>query len=255
MTETKGQRRSVEDVLRDVRSLMPVSMKLGSGGAVGRLAGTVEHLERPISLVLATREDLPIGSRHHLLLLTDRAVLLTSLRAGPVERISFKDVDSFSSRNSNPLSYALDFVTLGLSKSMSCHYIFRLKSGARVPLANVRPERRGFMVARRIQWYLARAALPDSERLQAATQAASQFTGGLMRRARAAAQARGLDKVGHPPAAARGQEPNDGGGDEVSREDIVAHLAALHEMGLLSEDELHAKLSELDVVGDEQQLE
>lgn len=226
------------DVLFDIRSLLPPTLKVVPiSAAVKSLACALEGTERPVSLVSGTREDLTLGQRSQLLLVTDRALIIASLRGGPAQRMSYSDIESFSSRNSNPASYILDFVTLGLSKSLSCHYVIRLRDGQRIPFANVHPERRGFTIARRISWYRRRAGAStlQSERLAHAAQAASQATGGLLRRVKVAAE-------GHMRAPVSPVEDR----DEVTRDDILAQLAALHEAGLLTADEVMAKKAELD---------
>src|SRR4051794_17882688 len=97
----------------DIRSLVPPTLRLGSGAATAALAGVLAPGERPVSLVSGHREGAALGERTHVLLITDSGVAVADLRGRAAQRWSWSEVESFSTRNSNPASYALDFVTLG----------------------------------------------------------------------------------------------------------------------------------------------
>jgi hypothetical protein len=159
------------------------------------LATELRDGERAISLVSGSVDALPRNERAHLLCVTDQGLLLASFAGGSARRFDYGELESFSSRNSNPGSYALGLVTLGVLKSLSCQYVLRIQDGQRVTLSNIRPERRGFTVARRIEFYRRRSNLPRMpapEAIQEAAAAAKQQVGRLADRVREAARSTSL---------------------------------------------------------------
>ncbi len=100
----------------EIRTLLPPTLRLGTGRAVTALATELRDGEQAISLVSGSVDALPRAQRTHLLCVTDQALLLASVTGGSARRFDYSDLESFSSRNSNPGSYALDFVTLGILK-------------------------------------------------------------------------------------------------------------------------------------------
>jgi hypothetical protein len=126
--------------------------------------------------------------------------------------------------------------TLGVLKRLSCHYVLRIADGQRVTLTNIRPERRGFTVARRIEFHRQRSRLPSvpiPDALQEATAVARQQLGRLADRVREAARGSG----------ARPRPENE---PALEHHDLLSHLLALHEAGLITDAELAAKRAALE---------
>ena len=228
----------------EIRTLLPPTLRRGTGRAVTALATELRDGERAMSLVSGTVEALPRGERAHLLCVTDQGLLMAALAGGSARRFDYGELESFSSRNSNPGSYALDFVTLGVLRSLSCQYVLRIRDGQRITLSNIRPERRGFTVARRIELYRRRSTLPwvpTPEAIQEVAAVARQQVGRLADRVREAARGTG----GQLPAST-GSAPPQERHDDVSTGDLLAHLLALHEAGLITDAELAAKRAALE---------
>jgi hypothetical protein len=221
----------------EIRTLLPPTLRRGTGRAVTALATELRDGERAISLVSGSVDVLPRSERAHLLCVTDQGLLLACLAGGGARRFDYGELESFSSRNSNPGSYALGLVTLGVLKSLSCQYVLRIQDGQRVTLSNIRPERRGFTVARRIEFYRRRSTLP---RVPEAAAAAKQQVGRLADRVREAARS-----TGERLQAARSEPPLEQH-DDVSDADLLSHLLALHEAGLITDTELAAKRAALE---------
>lgn len=223
----------------EIRTLLPPSLRRGTGRAVTALATELREGERAISLVSARVDALPRARRAHLLCVTDRGLLLASLSGGSARRFDYGELESFSSRNSNPGSYVLDFVTLGLLRSLSCHYVLRIADGQRITLSNIRPERRAFTVARRIEFHRRLSGLPRlpaAGAIQEAAAVAKEQAGRLAGRVREAVRApeapSALPRERHETAA--------------ETDDLLSHLLALHEAGLITDTELAAKRAALD---------
>ena len=227
-----------EGVEHELRSLLPASLRLGTGAAVSRLASRVVEGERPVAIVSGTLEGQKFGSRRRLVLVTDRRLVLADLKGGEAAAWRWQDVDTFSTRNSNPASYALDWMTLSVMKSTSCMYIVRLKDGTRIPLANIAPQRRGFVVGRRIAWYvrksrLSAGALAESDKVM-------RLAGALGRSLKAKTRAASRLPSGDPVPDANVLD------ETVTDDDVLSHLAALHEAGILTEEEVRRKAASLD---------
>jgi hypothetical protein len=233
----------------EIRTLLPPTLRLGTGRAVTALATELRDGEQAISLVSGSVDALPRAQRTHLLCVTDQALLLASVTGGSARRFDYGDLESFSSRNSNPGSYALDFVTLGVLKSLSCQYVLRIRDGQRITLSNIRPERRAFTVARRIEFYRRRGKLPrlpTSDAVQEAAATAKHHVGRLAGRVlEAARRTGGLPQA--PPTQAPSEEPPLERHDDVSDADLLSHLLALHEAGLITDAELAAKKAALGI--------
>jgi hypothetical protein len=226
----------------DIRSLLAPTLRTGSGRATSALAALLTRDERPISLVSGQLEGATSATRSHLLLVTGVGLAIADLKGRNARRWAWVDFESFSTRNSNPASNALDFVTLGLSKSMSCMFVFRLKTGDRLTFSNVRPERRGFTVGRRIAWYTRRGKFGAAVEAQGETAAqavklAGTLGGALKRKANALAQSVSQDAAS---TAAEGDVRD----ETVTPADVLDHLNALYEAGMLSEGELRQKARE-----------
>lgn len=227
-------------MIEDIRSLLPASLRFGSGPATAALAATLGSGERPISLVSGHLQGAAVGNRTRLILITDRGFATADLKGREARHWVWQDIESFDTRNSNPVSYALDFVTLGLSKAMSCMYVFRMRNGERLTFANIRPERRGFTVGRRIAWLERRAKLTMglASRNEGAAQAlrvAGGLSAAMRRKAGAATEAMGR-RVREEPA-----PEGDVRDDTVTSADVLDHLSALHDAGLLTEEEVRQK--------------
>jgi hypothetical protein len=231
----------------EIRTLLPPTLRRGTGRAVTALATELRDGERAISLVSGSVDALPRNERAHLLCVTDQGLLLASLAGGSARRFDYGELESFSSRNSNPGSYALGLVTLGVLKSLSCQYVLRIRDGQRVTLSNIRPERRGFTVARRIEFYRRRSNLPRvpaPEAIQEAAAAAKQQVGRLADRVREAARSTSGRLAASTPET--DSEPALERHDDVSDADLLSHLLALHEAGLITDAELAAKRAALE---------
>jgi hypothetical protein len=113
----------------------------------------------------------------------------------------------------------------------------RIQDGQRVTLSNIRPERRGFTVARRIEFYRRRGNLP---RAPEAAAAAKRQVGRLADRVREAARSTA------PRLQALRSEPPLEQHDDVSDADLLSHLLALHDAGLITDAELAAKRAALE---------
>jgi hypothetical protein len=221
----------------EIRTLLPPTLRRGTERAVTALATELRDGERAISLVSGSVDALPRSERAHLLCVTDQGLLLAALAGGGARRFDYGELESFSSRNSNPGSYALGLVTLGVLRSLSCQYVLRIQDGQRVTLSNIRPERRGFTVARRIEFYRRRSNLP---RVPEAAAAAKQQVGRLADRVRDAARSTG-GRLQAPRS-----EPPPEQHDDASDADLLSHLLALHEAGLITDAELAAKRAALE---------
>jgi hypothetical protein len=226
----------------EIRTLLPPTLRRGTPRAVTALATELRDGERAISLVSGSVDALPRNERAHLLCVTDQGLLLASIAGGLARRFDYAELESFSSRNSNPGSYALGLLTLGVLKSLSCQYVLRINDGQRITLTNIRPERRGFTVARRIEFYRQRSRLPrvpTPDAIQDATAVAKQQLGRLADRVREAARGSGARlQPETEPALERH--------DDVSDADLLSHLLALHEAGLITDAELAAKRAALE---------
>jgi hypothetical protein len=231
----------------EIRTLLPPTLRRGTGRAVTALATELRDGERAISLVSGSVDALPRNVRAHLLCVTDQGLLLASFAGGSARRFDYGELESFSSRNSNPGSYALGLVTLGVLKSLSCQYVLRIRDGQRVTLSNIRPERRGFTVARRIEFYRRRSNLPRvpaPETIQEAAAAAMQQVGRLAERVREAA--RSTSGRLEASTSETDSEPALERHDDVSDTDLLSRLLALHEAGLITDAELAAKRAALE---------
>jgi hypothetical protein len=230
-----------EAAMRDIRSLLPASLRLGTEPATAILASLLLPGERPVSLVSGQIEGERLGQRSRLLLITDQRFALADLHGGAAAAWRWQDVNTFSTRNSNPASYAIDFITLSVLKSTSCMYVFRLKDGTRVTLVNVGPQRRGFTVGRRIAWYVRKAkmsgALSETAKAQDAVRLAGSMSRVLKSKAKTLIAPDNLDT--HADAASEH-------GEDVTSDDVLHHLAALHEAGILTEEEVREKAAALD---------
>ena len=133
---------------QDVQSLLPASMRRGADGAISALGALLEPRERPISLVSGHMEGERRRDRGRLILVTDRRVLISDLKGRAPAAWAWQEVDSFSTRNSNPLSYG------------ACAYVLRFEDGTRVTLTNIAPRGRAFTVGQRIAWNVRASKLP-----------------------------------------------------------------------------------------------
>jgi hypothetical protein len=210
----------------EIRTLLPPSLRRGTGRAVTALATELRAGERAVSLVSGRVDALPRTRRAHLLCVTDQGLLLAPLSGGSARRFDYGELESFSSRNSNPGSYVLDFVTLGMLRSLSCHYVLRIEDGQRITLSNIRPERRAFTVAR----------VPAAGAIEEAAAGFKQQAGRLAERVREALRAP------EAPSALPAERPE----LASDADDLLAHLLALHEAGLITDAELAAKRAALD---------
>jgi hypothetical protein len=223
----------------EIRTLLPPSLRRGTARAVTALATELRAGERAVSLVSGRVDALPRTRRAHLLCVTDQGLLLAPLSGASARRFDYGELESFSSRNSNPGSYVLDFVTLGMLRSLSCHYVLRIEDGQRITLSNIRPERRAFTVARRIEFYRRLSGLPrvpGAGAIQEAAAGAKQQAGRLAERVREALRAP------EAPSALPAERPE----LASDADDLLAHLLALHEAGLITDAELAAKRAALD---------
>jgi hypothetical protein len=138
---------------------------------------------------------------------------------------------------------------LGVLKSLSCQYVLRIRDGQRITLSNIRPERRAFTVARRIEFYRRRGKLPrlpTSDAVHEAAATAKHHVGRLAGRVlEAARRTGGLPQA--PPTETRSEEPPLERHDDVSDADLLSHLLALHEAGLITDAELAAKKAALGI--------
>ena len=125
---------------RDVQSLLPASMRRGTDGAISALGALLGPRERPISLVSGRMEGERRRDRGRLILVTERRVLITDLKGSAPAAWTWQEVDSFSTRDSNPLSPG------------SCTYVLRFEDGTRVTVTNIVPRGRAFTVGQRIAW-------------------------------------------------------------------------------------------------------
>ncbi len=128
--------------------------------------------------------------------------------------------------------------------------MLRIQDGQRITLSNIRPERRAFTVARRIEFYRRRGKLPrlpTSDAVQEAAAAAKHQVGRLAGRVREAARRTGGEPQAFPIEAH--SEPPLERHDDVSDADLLSHLLALHEAGLITDGELAAKKAALGIQG------
>jgi len=127
--------------------------------------------------------------------------------------------------------------------------VLRAQDGQRITLSNIRPARRAFTVARRIEFYRRRShlpRLPTSEGVQEAAAAARQQAGRLADRFRETTRRKvaGLRSLWPRRTQSRRSSEH----DEASDADLLSHLLALHEADLITDTELAAKKAALGVV-------
>jgi hypothetical protein len=218
----------------EIRTLL----RRGTARAVTALATELRDGERAISLVSGSVNPLtrPPALRHR----SGAAPGAPRRRTCPA--VGLRRAGVLLVAQLQPRLLALNLLTLGVLKRLSCHYVLRIADGQRVTLTNIRPERRGFTVARRIEFHRQRSRLPSvpiPDALQEATAVARQQLGRLADRVREAA--RGSGARPRPE-----NEPALEHHDEVSDADLLSHLLALHEAGLITDAELAAKRAALE---------
>ncbi len=172
------------DAAREIRSMVPSSLRKGTDGAVLALGAALHPLERPAAVVAGDVEGEPRRDRRRLILVTDRRVLITDLRGDAMIARDWREIDSFTSRRSDPKVSALDVVTLSVPTSRV--YVFRFTDGRRLTIANIRPQGHGFAVGQRIAWQVrkGKVAVPGGARASDALRAAGALGRSLRGRAK-----------------------------------------------------------------------